>query len=141
MGDVWMDDGWMVCILNCPFVQCFPCLYYLKRYSFIQSENKLSQPSVPVLFSEFSSPPANDFFFEEFYQIKGLFSYYIETCCDQCLCCSSRSRHFNYCSLTYLLIQPSLMMYSVTQCKWPVGWPAGKLVLPHMETSMCRGLF
>ena len=63
MGDFWMDDGWMVCILNCPFVQYFPCLYYLKHYSFIQSENKLSQPSVPVLFREFSSPPANDFFF------------------------------------------------------------------------------
>ena len=47
MGDVWMDDRWMVSILHSPFVQYFPHLYYLKEcYSFIQSEYKLSQPSV-----------------------------------------------------------------------------------------------
>lgn len=109
MGDVWMDDGWMVSILHCPFVQCFPHLYYLKQcYSFIQSENKLSQPSIACSIQRVFITTSKWLFFGEFYQIKGLFSYYIETCCDHCLCCPLHSRHLNYCSLIYLLINSAI---------------------------------
>lgn len=110
MGDIWMDDGWMVSVLHCTFVQCFPHLYYLKqRYSFIHSENKLSQPRVACSIQRvFITTSKWLFFFGKFYQIKGLFNYYIETCCNQGLCCSLHSGHFSYCSLIYLLINSTI---------------------------------